>query len=176
MGTIQVADRSVDLAGLDREFYYKKVLPWTSQLPFDTIATSGYRSIERQKAMRAEYEIKLAAWYKKWSGKETTSAALAEKPAVVNKPGSSSHNYGLGIDIHPADYTADHYEEMNRTAPAYGLRRDANEKWHFQEASLTLAKMAEWIKANPGTATGAGLGLILLIAGAITFFILTNKS
>lgn len=63
------------------------------QLGIRVTITSGYRSIEKQRQLRAQYEACLARGE---SITPSNSNAACRYPA--NRPGDSSHNFGLSFD------------------------------------------------------------------------------
>lgn len=115
--------------GLDADFLNKKLLPFIRVLPFDTVITSAFRSMEQQAELRRQYEA-------------------GERSAVANKPGFSAHNWGLGVDIHPVSGKDADYNTMLELSKKYGLKRDAKERWHFQDDGFSFKKAALWLAEN----------------------------
>lgn len=116
----------ISFDGLDADFLNNKLRPFIKALPFDTVITSTFRSLEQQAELRRQYEA-------------------GERSAVANKPGFSAHNWGLGVDIHPVSGKDADYDTMLELSKKFGLKRDARERWHFQDDGFSFKKAALWL-------------------------------
>lgn len=164
MGKLSTINNTVDLNGLNKSFYETLKLG-VSKLPFDTVAYSAFRSIEKQQAMHKQYLIDL---------KKYTDGKTKIKPTVVNKPGNSSHNYGLGIDIHPTSLLDKDYNTMYDTFHSLGLVRDKIERWHFQDSRVSFEKMKQWYEEYKKPVAYSGMIMIALLL-VLLFYIIRNR-
>jgi hypothetical protein len=135
----------MSFAGMDTGFLNNKLLPFIKALPFDTLITSTFRSLEEQAELRRQYEA-------------------GERKAVANKPGYSAHNWGLGVDIHPVSGKDADYDKMLEVSKKFGLKRDAKERWHFQDDRFTFQKAALWLTENKAVSIPLLIFFFLLIA------------
>jgi len=106
-------DTDVKISEFDPDFW-DNLKEWLEPLPFDVFIESGYRSIEKQRALRD-------AWEKD---------PKHNNPA--NRPGESAHNFGKAADIHPIPPTKKRYYLMSITCRAYHITGIGSEAWHYQ--------------------------------------------
>jgi hypothetical protein len=121
----------VDTEHLDPDFRDKKVDPWLKSLPFDTVIYSAFRSHERQKELNDAYN----AWLR-YSAGDGPKVPYAN-PA--NKPGTSAHEFGFAVDVHPSPETKENWKKLHDTCGAYGLVMDKpREVWHAQQVGWVV--------------------------------------
>ena len=104
--------RSAKLAGLHPEVRARAewALGWADYYGVPVTVTSGYRSFQRQAELRRDWEMGRSQW-----------------PA--NRPGDSSHNFGLAWDSVTEPWAQEWWNEVRRYA---GFEVLPNDEIHAQ--------------------------------------------
>lgn len=154
MGKFIFQNSELSFKGMNTDSLNNKFLPFIKALPFDVVIYSTFRDIEKQTKLYNEYLKKLADY---------NNGIIKEKPSVVNRPGNSAHNWGYAVDMHPVSMKDSDYDIMLLKSKEFDLKRDKNERWHFQDNIVSFEKMALWLSENQKRVFPIGMILIFIL-------------